>query len=123
MQDQLGVCDDYSNIPDDEYLAFLNLEELIGDEDDQDLILRTQKLLDDHGNGNYHNLDTAAASMDGPRESSSIPVNGSLCSPYSSVLYNPLSSSVVSHGVKGEQVFDARANAVIRYKQKKHSRV
>ncbi|KAM5567820.1 zinc finger protein CONSTANS-LIKE 15-like [Rosa sericea] len=123
MQDQLGVCDDDSNIPDDEYLAFLNLEELIGDEDDQDLIVRTQKLLDDHGNINYHNLDTAAASMDGPRESSSIPVNGSLCSPCSSVLCNTLSSSVVSHSVKGEQVFDARANAVMRYKQKKHSRV
>ncbi|XP_004300952.1 PREDICTED: zinc finger protein CONSTANS-LIKE 15-like isoform X2 [Fragaria vesca subsp. vesca] len=118
MQDQLRVSDDDPHIPDDEYLAFLNLEELIGDEDDQDLIVKTQQLLDDP------NLDTAAASKDGRTESSSLPANGSSCSLPSSVSCNTFSSSsMVSQGVKGEQVFDARANAMMRYKQKKHSRV
>ncbi|KAL6188034.1 hypothetical protein ACLB2K_039428 [Fragaria x ananassa] len=118
MQDQLRVSDDDPHIPDDEYLAFLNLEELIGDEDDQDLIVKTQQLLDDP------NLDTAAASKDGRTESLSLPVNGSSCSLPSSVSCNTFSSSsMVSQGVKGEQVFDARANAMMRYKQKKHSRV
>lgn len=62
MQDQLAdckklICDDDSNLPDDECLEFLNLKELLGD---------------DHGDGYEHNMDVpilsyTSSSMDGSR--------------------------------------------------------
>lgn len=114
MQDQLAdckkhICDDDSNLPDDECLVFLNLKELLGD-------------------GYEHNMDVpilsyTPSSMDGSRADASTHIDGSSFSSTSSSLLCNISSNAISGGGKGEDYLEARANAMIRYKQKKHSRL
>lgn len=118
MQDQLAdckklICDDDSNSPDDECLEFLNLKELLGD---------------DHDDGYEHNMDVpilsyTSSSMDGSRADASIHIDSSSFSSTSSSVLCKISSNAISCGGKGEEYLEARANARIRYKQKKHSRL
>ena len=109
MQNQLQVGKKLiraydSNLPNDECLAFLNIEELLRDDDLP--------------------LSYASSTMDESRAHVAIHINGSSISSStsSSSVFCTIPTNVSSCSLKGGQHLEARAKALIRYKEKKQSR-